>query len=151
MQKEYLTPALMTKLAKTVDHILNPTVKGETGFVIFAYPHEEGDIEALYVSNSQLNDVKKAISTWLEREDKRQKQSNEIGPPPQLEGVADHQRSMEEIKAEITRKYQGKRLKDTQHDEEFDYLESRDWQAIYHYPDRFEVVGDAIGEEEQNG
>lgn len=146
MQKEHLTPELMRKLAKTVDHILNPTTKGETGFVIYVYPHEEGNIEALYVSNSQLEDVKRAVSTWLQREE----QKAMIGDPPADISSIRHQRAITDMKAEVTRKYQGKRVKDTQHNEEFDYRESRDWQAIYHYPDRFEIVGDAIGEEDSH-
>lgn len=146
MNKEHLTPALMTKLAKTMDHMLNPSTKGETGFVLFVYPHEEGEIEALYVSNSQLEDVKKAVATWLSREEK----IAQIGPPPQNEAAAVQQRALGEIKDEITRKYQGKRLRDKEHNEEFDYREGRDWQALYHYPDRFEIVSQAAEGQKAN-
>lgn len=145
MIKENLTPELMRKLAKVVDHMLNPTTKGETGFCVFVYPHEEGDIEALYVSNSQVEDVKKAVKTWLEREEI----VGQLGAQP-TKVNDEHQRSVNEMKQETTRKYQGKRIKDTQHSEDFDYNENRDWQALYHYPERFEIVGPATGEEGQD-
>lgn len=137
MDKEHITPELMSKLAKTVDKLLNTAEPGKTGFCLFVYPHEPGNIDALYVSNTELEDVKRAVATWLQRSNEDIKPINSNIPAVQAQN--------ELIKARdaITAKYLGKRVLDKDNNEQYDYQEQRDWQAIYHYPDRFEIVGPA--------
>jgi len=42
---------------------------------------------------------------------------------------------------ERCKEYEGKRLRDLLFKEQFDFNLSRDWYAVWHCPDRFEIVG----------